>query len=262
LLQRRFLADNQEVLRDKWTRAMDYDRTGVAASYDRARALTPEALSVWKRLLTLDVYPAVISRAVDLGCGTGRFSELLAAEFNCQVIGVDPSKKMLDEARSKLPTQGIIFMEGSGEAIPLPDSSADMVFMSMVYHHFADTAAVVLECRRVLCPSGYACIRNSTRETDFPHGHFFPSMETLAASDLPSRQDIKAVFEKRGFAVVVSRVVDLHSNLRLGPVRVRSGTEIETDASLSLNLSANFVALSGESGLLFDCGLPGFDDGV
>lgn len=47
-----------------------------------------------------------------------------------------------------------------------------------------------------------------------------------------------------------------------GPIRVRSGTEIETGASLSLNLSANFVALSGESGLLFDCGLPGFDDGV
>jgi hypothetical protein len=57
-------------------------------------------------------------------------------------------------------------------------------------------------------------------------------------------------------------LVDLHSNLRLGPIWVKSGTEIETDASFSLNLSANFVALSGESGLLFDCGLPGFDDGV
>ena len=42
----------------------------------------------------------------------------------------------------------------------------------------------------------------------------------------------------------------------------KSGTEIEIGASFSLNLSANFVALSGESGLLFDCGLPGFDDGV
>jgi ubiquinone/menaquinone biosynthesis C-methylase UbiE len=186
---------------------MDYDRTGIAASYDRARALTPEALSVWKRLLTLDVDPVVISRAVDLGCGTGRFSELLAAEFNCRVIGVDPSKKMLDEARGKLPTRGIIFMEGSGEALPLPDSSVDLVFMSTVYHHFADTAVVALECRRVLCPSGYVCIRNSTRETDFPHRHFFPSMESLAASDLPSRQDIKAVFEKSGFAIVVSKVV-------------------------------------------------------
>jgi hypothetical protein len=58
------------------------------------------------------------------------------------------------------------------------------------------------------------------------------------------------------------KVVDLHSNLRLGPIWVKSGTEIETGASFSLNLSANFAALSGESGLLFDCGLPGFDDGV
>jgi hypothetical protein len=57
-------------------------------------------------------------------------------------------------------------------------------------------------------------------------------------------------------------LVDLHLNLRLGPIWVKGGAEIETDASFSLNLSANFAALSGESGLLFDCGLPGFDDGV
>ena len=57
-------------------------------------------------------------------------------------------------------------------------------------------------------------------------------------------------------------LVDLHSNPRLRPIWVKSSTEIETGASFSLNLSANFAALSGESGLLFDCGLPGFDDGV
>jgi hypothetical protein len=55
--------------------------------------------------------------------------------------------------------------------------------------------------------------------------------------------------------------VDLHSNLRLAPIWVERGTKIETGASFSLNLSANFAALSGESDLLFDCGLPGFDDG-
>ena len=57
-------------------------------------------------------------------------------------------------------------------------------------------------------------------------------------------------------------IVDLHSNLGLGRIWVKSGTEIETGASFNLNLSANFEALSGESGLLFDRGLPGFDDGV
>jgi SAM-dependent methyltransferase len=186
---------------------MDYDLVEIAATYDRARALTPEALSVWKRALTRDIDRAVVSRAVDVGCGTGRFSELLAGEFNCRVVGIDPSKKMLGEARRKVPTRGIIFMEGSGEAIPLPDRSADLEFMSMVYHHFADKAAVAREGRRVLRPGGYVCIRNSTRETDFPHRRFFPAMESLIASDLPSRQDIKAVFGENGFTVVVAEVV-------------------------------------------------------
>jgi hypothetical protein len=62
-------------------------------------------------------------------------------------------------------------------------------------------------------------------------------------------------------AAMSSTDVDLHSNLRLAPIWVERGTKIETGASFSLNLSANFAALSGESGLLFDCGLPGFDDG-
>ena len=186
---------------------MDYDRAEIVATYDRARALTPEALSVWKRLLTRHIDRAVISRAVDVGCGTGRFSELLAAEFNCQVVGVDPSKKMLGEARRKLPRPDIVFMEGSGEALPLPDSSTDLEFMSMVYHHFADKAAAAREGRRILRPGGYVCIRNSTRETNFPHRHFFPAMEILIASDLPSRQDIEAVFRENGFTLVLSEVV-------------------------------------------------------
>jgi ubiquinone/menaquinone biosynthesis C-methylase UbiE len=186
---------------------MDYDHTEIAASYDKARALTPEALSVWRRLLALHIDRAVIARAVDLGCGTGRFSKFLADEFNCQVIGVDPSKKMLGEARRRPSSRNVVFMQGSGEAMPLPDGSIDLVFMSMVYHHFADPAAVARECRRVLRSGGYVCIRNSTREADFPHRHFFPAMEALIASDLPSRLRVKAVFEETAFDVAVSEVV-------------------------------------------------------
>jgi hypothetical protein len=40
---------------------------------------------------------------------------------------------------------------------------------------------------------GYPCVRNGTRESDFPHRHFFP-LQVLIGSDLPSRRDINAVF--------------------------------------------------------------------
>ena len=75
---------------------MDYDKTEIATTYDKARALAPETARLWQDLLSTHIDRDAISVVVDLGCGTGRFSELLAAHFGAQVIGIDPSEKMVD----------------------------------------------------------------------------------------------------------------------------------------------------------------------
>jgi ubiquinone/menaquinone biosynthesis C-methylase UbiE len=61
--------------------AMDYDKTEIAATYDKARALVPETHRLWQDLLSAHVDRAAIALVIDLGCSTGRFSELLAAHF-------------------------------------------------------------------------------------------------------------------------------------------------------------------------------------
>ena len=100
-------------------------------------------------------------------------------------------------------------------------------------------------------------VRDRQHDRDF---HLFAGdIEDVWAAHVLDPEQRRLEVEAAQFALPA---VDLHSNLRLGPIWVKSGTEIETGASFSLNLSANFAALSGESGLLFDCGLPGFDDGV
>ena len=68
-------------------------------------------------------------RDLDIGCGTGRYSMALAAHFNARVIAVDPSEKMLAEARKKA-TERVRYERASAESLPLPDASIDMVFMS------------------------------------------------------------------------------------------------------------------------------------
>jgi len=185
---------------------MDYDAYDIADVYDRARALAPATARVWQELLADYIDSSATPLIIDLGCGTGRFSELLAQQFGGRVIGMDPSEKMVRQARRKPKSGNVFYGQGLGEALPLPDDCADLVFMSMVYHHLANPAAAARECYRVLRAGGYVCIRNGTREGDFPHRHFFP-LQPLINSELPARADIAATFESAGFARVTHQVV-------------------------------------------------------
>src|SRR2546430_14595857 len=107
---------------------MDYDATNIAVTYDRGRNHGPEFLDLWMNVVSSHVKDQCTKRILDLGCGTGRFSEALRARFDAEVIGVDPSKKMLEQARSKPSDSRIRYEHGHGESIPLPDNSVDLIF--------------------------------------------------------------------------------------------------------------------------------------
>ena len=138
--------------------------------------------------------------------GTGRFTQLLATHFQAGVIGIDPSRKMIERARQKPIAGNVQFRRASAEALPLEDRSVDLVFLSQVYHHLTDPAAVARECSRVLRRRRHVCIRNTTREDDFVYRHFFPLQE-LIDRELPAREDIEAVFVNAGFAKTSRRTI-------------------------------------------------------
>jgi SAM-dependent methyltransferase len=187
---------------------MDYDKSDIAGVYDEARAFAPGALRQWLDLLSAHVGQQTIALIVDLGCGTGRFTGPLADHFGARVIGIDPSQKMLDQARRKPMSERITFERAAAEALPISDDAVDMVFMSRVFHHFSNRAVVAKECRRVLHDDGYLFIRNSTREADFPYRHFFPTMQPLIESELPTRSDVSNVFEAAGFKSTAHMIVE------------------------------------------------------
>jgi 2-polyprenyl-3-methyl-5-hydroxy-6-metoxy-1,4-benzoquinol methylase len=69
---------------------MDYDNTDIPVVYDRGRDHGPEFLQLWMDVVSSSV-AGQIKTILDLGCGTGRFSEALASHFDAQVSGIDPS---------------------------------------------------------------------------------------------------------------------------------------------------------------------------
>ena len=141
---------------------MNYDNTNMPGAYDAGRGYSPAVLALWLDAISRAVPKGAVSDILDIGCGTGRYSTALAAHFNARVIAVDPSEKMLAEARKKA-TEAVCYERAFAESLPLPDASIDLVFMSMVFHHFDDPDQAVRECRRVLRQGGTVCLRAACR---------------------------------------------------------------------------------------------------
>jgi ubiquinone/menaquinone biosynthesis C-methylase UbiE len=183
---------------------LDYGRDGINLRYDIGRRLPTETINLWLDAITKHVPVRSVQAIADVGCGTGRFSKVLARRYRAKVFGVDPSPRMLTSARRAGRYHRLKFMKGMAEDIPLPDGSCDMVFLSQAYHHLSDENKAGTEFRRILRPRGFLCIRNSTTENlgSYLYHRFFPGALRSCTKLLPSRVQVTKAMRGAGFNLV------------------------------------------------------------
>jgi len=100
--------------------------------------------------------------AVDVGCGNGRHTELLAANAE-RAIGVDASRGLLDEARDRATERGFDadLVAGDAQRLPLASDAADLAVYVATIHHLPDRDARIAsldELARVLTADGAALV--------------------------------------------------------------------------------------------------------
>ena len=180
---------------------MNYNRAEVGRRYDQARSYRPEVLAHWLCAVAARV-PAA-QDILDLGCGTGRFTQALADLYGARALGIDPSRAMLAQGGGKATSSDVRFVCAAAEAVPAADAAFDLIFSSMAFHHFADRDAAARECRRVLKPGGFVVIRNATREKarQSPYARFFRGFLAVVDAKLPAQADIADVFSRTGLAL-------------------------------------------------------------
>src|SRR6185437_2524598 len=115
----------------------------VAQSYDKVRPEPPAQALDW-------LVPPGCDVAVDLAAGTGLFTRALLGRA-AQVVAVEPDERMRAVLAQRSPQVRVL--RGWGEAMPLPDASADAVFVSTAWH-WLDPARAVPEIGRVLRSGG------------------------------------------------------------------------------------------------------------
>lgn len=95
-------------------------------------------------------------RALDVACGTGAVTRLLADRVGPagNVVGLDINPGMLAVARLSAPSPNIEWLEGSAVRMPLADASFDAVVCQQGLQFFPDRPAALSEMRRVLKRGG------------------------------------------------------------------------------------------------------------
>ena len=94
-------------------------------------------------------------RWLDVGCGSGAFTELLVERCAPESVhGIDPAEAQLAYARARCASCSVHLQMGDAMALPFPENTFDAAVMPLVIFFVPDPAIGVAEMARVVRPGG------------------------------------------------------------------------------------------------------------
>ena len=122
-------------------------------------------VDLWNEHVARYVFASRLSRnkrVLDLACGTGYGSSLLARDAQ-HVYALDLAPEAVAYAKAHYSCSKISLLRGSAQQIPFPPASFHLIVAFEIIEHLADWEALLLESRRLLAPSGQLIISTPNR---------------------------------------------------------------------------------------------------
>jgi SAM-dependent methyltransferase len=108
----------------------------------------------------LEIQPG--ARVLDAGCGSGLFSAPLL-EYGAHLVGLDPSRPMLEAARAVLPETYFVPVAGDLRTLPFIDACFDVSVSITALEFIAEGQRAVDELFRVTRPGGQVVVATLNR---------------------------------------------------------------------------------------------------
>lgn len=195
------------------------DKLAETAFFERHAALEQEydafAPRSNKKLLLACLRMARLpngSRVVDVGCGSGIFTDLLKQQ-GFRAVGLDLNERLVTIARSSYGDSN--FIVGDAEDLPFSSESLEGILLSGVLHHLPDPSRCAGEVGRVLKPGGVFVAFDPNRRNPFmwlyrvKSSPFYSSKGVTPNEQPVSPTKLARVFESHGFQVTTDYVSGL-----------------------------------------------------
>jgi ubiquinone/menaquinone biosynthesis methyltransferase len=201
----------------------------IAPRYDFiTRALSFWCDASWKQDLIASLPAREKPFCVDLACGTGDITLLLARKYpQGHVVGLDITEAMLALARKRSDSPNVQFVNQDMSVLPFDANSADIISGGYALRNAPDLGTTLDEIHRVLKPGGVAAFLDFSK----PVGRFSQHLEYwvlklwsgfwgillhrnhevygyIAESlrRFPDRGTLQRLLREKGFSVVTSRL--------------------------------------------------------
>ena len=186
------------------------DVVAAIASALELRAAAPEQRAMLERYLRDIDFPDA-ARVVDIGCGTGVVTEVLAQWPNVrEAVGIDPSPVMIAKSRVQRGSiPNVAFREGDGRSLPLGGEEFDVAIMHTVLSHVPQPERALAEAFRVLRPGGWLGVFDGDYETitvsiasHDPLGACIESFKESFINDIWLMRKLPTLVSSAGFRLV------------------------------------------------------------